>query len=109
QASADVREAGEGAARRLETLGAWVENATPFTEHPVEAFLAIVALDFDIPGLRPMVAEQPDSVNARIASLMEREWTFEQVSNAFSARRALYNQVWRFFETYDLLLTPTTP
>jgi aspartyl-tRNA(Asn)/glutamyl-tRNA(Gln) amidotransferase subunit A len=106
---AEVGQAVERAARTFESMGAHVENATPFTENPGDAFIAIVALDFDIDGLRPMVEAQPDAVNARIAGLMAGDWTFEQVSNAFSARRALYNQVWRFFERYDLLLTPTTP
>jgi aspartyl-tRNA(Asn)/glutamyl-tRNA(Gln) amidotransferase subunit A len=106
---ADVQQAVEAAARTFESLGARVENATPFTDNPGAAFIAIVALDFDIAGLRPLVQEKPGAVNARIAELMATPWTFEQVSDAFSARRSLYNQVWRFFETYDLLLTPTTP
>jgi aspartyl-tRNA(Asn)/glutamyl-tRNA(Gln) amidotransferase subunit A len=105
----NIRRAVEAAARRFEALGAHVENATPFTEDPIEVFLAIVALDFDIVAMRKMAAEQPDSVNSRLAGLLAREWTFEQASTALTARRTLYNQVWRFFESYDLLLTPTTP
>jgi aspartyl-tRNA(Asn)/glutamyl-tRNA(Gln) amidotransferase subunit A len=107
RADADVCRAVEAAARTFERLGAHVENATPFTEDPSETFRALVALDFDIPGMRPMVARQPDAVNAAIAGLMAREWTFEDASNALNARRELYNLAWRFFQTYDLLLTPT--
>jgi aspartyl-tRNA(Asn)/glutamyl-tRNA(Gln) amidotransferase subunit A len=105
----NVRNAVEAAARQFEALGARVENATPFTEDPTDVFLAIVALDFDIVAMRKMAVEQPDSVNSRLAGLLAREWTFEQASTALTARRALYNQVWRFFASYDLLLTPTTP
>jgi aspartyl-tRNA(Asn)/glutamyl-tRNA(Gln) amidotransferase subunit A len=72
-------------------------------------YLAIVALDFDIVAMRKLAAEHPDSVSSRIATLIAREWTFEEASTALASRRALYNQVWRFFESYDLLLTPTTP
>jgi aspartyl-tRNA(Asn)/glutamyl-tRNA(Gln) amidotransferase subunit A len=38
-----------------------------------------------------------------------REWTYAELSDAATARRDLYNKLWRFFERYDLLLTPTTP
>jgi len=106
---AEVRRAIEAAVRQFEVLGAHVENATPFAEDPSEALMAIVALDFDVAAMRRLAAEQPDAINSRIAGLLAREWTFDDVSNALSVRRALYNQVWRFFESYDLLLTPTTP
>jgi aspartyl-tRNA(Asn)/glutamyl-tRNA(Gln) amidotransferase subunit A len=109
RADADIRQAVEAAARQFAALGAQVDNATPFTDDPSEAFLAIVALDFDVGGLRQLAARQPDAVNWRIAALLDREWTFEQVSRALVTRRDLYNQVWRFFESYDLLLTPTMP
>lgn len=109
RADADVRQAVEAAADTFAALGAHVENATPFTDDPSADFLAIVALDFDVFEMRRLAARQPDSINARIAGLIARDWTFEQASNAQTARRALYNQVWRFFQQYDLLLTPTTP
>ena len=31
------------------------------------------------------------------------------MSDAATVRRDLYNKLWRFFETYDLLLSPTLP
>jgi aspartyl-tRNA(Asn)/glutamyl-tRNA(Gln) amidotransferase subunit A len=105
----EVKQAVEAAARQFEALGARVEQATPFTDDPSSEFLALVALDFDVAEMRKLAAAQPDSINARIAGLLAREWTFEEVSSALTLRRALYNQVWRFFERYDLLLTPTTP
>jgi aspartyl-tRNA(Asn)/glutamyl-tRNA(Gln) amidotransferase subunit A len=109
RADDDVRLAVEAAARTFEGLGARVENATPFTENPVQAFLAIVALDFDVVAMRPFAAEHPDAINERIAELIAREWSFEEVSRANARRRDLYNELWRFFERYDLLLTPATP
>ena len=109
RADENVGRAVEAAARRFEALGARVENATPFREDPTDAYLAIVALDFDVFAMRKLVARQPDCVNPRLAELIAHEWTFEEVTKAFATRRALYNQVWRFFESHDLLLTPTTP
>ena len=109
RADADVCAAVEGAARQFEALGAHVENASPFSANPIAAFLAIVALDFDVVAMRPFVAEHPDAVNERIADLVARPWTFEEVSEAFARRRDLYNELWRFFERFDVLLTPATP
>ena len=105
----DVRQAVEAAAQTFERLGALVENATPFSENPVNAFMAIVALDFDVVAMRQFEAEHPGAVNDRIAGLIAREWTFEEAARANATRRDLYNQLWRFFERYDLLLTPATP
>ena len=105
----DVRLAVEAAARTFERLGAQVENATPFAENPVEAFMAIVALDFDVVAMRQFAAEHPGAVNDRIAELIAREWSFEDAARANARRRDLYNELWRFFERYDLLLTPATP
>jgi aspartyl-tRNA(Asn)/glutamyl-tRNA(Gln) amidotransferase subunit A len=105
----DVQAAVEAAANRFAALGAHVENANPFSANPAEAFLAIVALDFDVSAMRRFAAEHADGVNERIAGLISREWTFEEASRAFVTRRDLYNELWRFFERFDLLLTPATP
>jgi aspartyl-tRNA(Asn)/glutamyl-tRNA(Gln) amidotransferase subunit A len=109
RADDDVRLAVEAAAQTFETLGAHVENATPFSENPVNAFLATVALDFDVVAMRAFATEHPDAINERIADLIAREWTFEDAARAGAHRRDLYNELWRFFERFDVLLTPATP
>lgn len=105
----DVRLAVEGAARTFEAFGAQVDNATPFSENPIGAFQTIVALDFDVVAMRQFTANHPGAINDRIAALIAREWTFEEAASANARRRDLYNELWRFFERYDLLLTPATP
>jgi aspartyl-tRNA(Asn)/glutamyl-tRNA(Gln) amidotransferase subunit A len=35
------------------------------------------------------------------------DWTAEQLTSAVVRRKAVYNAAWRFFRSYDLLLTPT--
>jgi aspartyl-tRNA(Asn)/glutamyl-tRNA(Gln) amidotransferase subunit A len=105
----EVGQAVQAAVSLAETLGAQVEQASPFQTDPGSCFSQIVALDSDPDGMRRMVAEQPQAVNPRIARLLEQPWTFEEMARAISARKELYNQLWRFFERYDLLLTPTLP
>ena len=41
------------------------------------------------------------------ADALRAEWTAEQLTSAVMGRKAVYNAAWRFFRTYDLLLTPT--
>jgi aspartyl-tRNA(Asn)/glutamyl-tRNA(Gln) amidotransferase subunit A len=109
RADAPVAAAVEAAARQFADLGARVENATPFTDDPGGAFAAAVALDSDVTAMRKLAAEQPDAISDALKAAVAREWTYAELSDAATARRDLYNKLWRFFETYDLLLTPTTP
>jgi len=104
-----VRRAVEGAVAQFAALGADVEEARPFDSDPGRLFETIVALDADIPALQRLASTQPGLLNARITALLERAWSFEDGARALAGRQALYNQLWRFFERYDLLLTPTTP
>jgi aspartyl-tRNA(Asn)/glutamyl-tRNA(Gln) amidotransferase subunit A len=109
RADAEVVAAVEAAARTFEALGAHVENATPWTDDPGEHFAAIVALDSDVTAMRKLAIEQPDAISDALAASVAREWTYTELSDAATARRDLYNKLWRFFARYDLLLTPTTP
>jgi aspartyl-tRNA(Asn)/glutamyl-tRNA(Gln) amidotransferase subunit A len=104
-----VRRAVEGAVAQFAALGADVEEARPFDSDPGQIFETIVALDADIPALRRLASTDPQLFNARIAALLGRAWSFDDGARALAGRQALYNQLWRFFERYDLLLTPTTP
>jgi len=46
-------------------------------------------------------------MSPHLAELMRAKWTAEQLTSAVMGRKAVYNAAWRFFRTYDLLLTPT--
>ena len=108
----EVRQAVEHAATRFAAMGADVEDVTdhpPFGGDPGEFFETVVAMDADLPALRVWAERYPEQLNPRIAAMLEREWTFEDLARASAGRQALYNQLWRFFQKYDLLLTPTTP
>ena len=108
----EVRLAIEGAVQRLELLGADVVDANetpPFSTDPSSFFETIVALDADLTGLRDLVDDKSDRLNPRIRAMLASPPTFEAASRALALRQALYNQLWRFFTTCDLLVTPTTP
>jgi aspartyl-tRNA(Asn)/glutamyl-tRNA(Gln) amidotransferase subunit A len=109
RADDDVRRAVEAAARTFTSLGARVEYASPFSIDPGRIFAAVVAADSDPAGLRRLAAEKPDALNSRIVQLLGRDWSFAEIAEAMSGRRDLYNQLWRYFERFDLLLTPTLP
>jgi aspartyl-tRNA(Asn)/glutamyl-tRNA(Gln) amidotransferase subunit A len=88
-------------------MGASVEEAHPGFDDPGTFFESIVALESDMALLRQVVAEHPEAVNPRIARLAARAWEFGEVSSAMTRRKETYNHLWRFFERYDLLVTPT--
>src|SRR5262249_17076497 len=64
--------------------------------------------DSDVTAMRKLADEQPDALSDALKASMAREWSYVELSDAATARRDLYNRLWRFFERYDLLLTPTT-
>lgn len=108
----EVRDAVEHAAACFAEMGADVEDVTlrpPFRCDPGGFFETVVAMDADLPALRLWAGRHPSEVNPRIAALLARRWTFDDVARANTGRQALYNQLWRFFRDYDVLLTPTTP
>ena len=107
-----VAEHVRAAAETFAALGARVVDVTrtpPFREDPGRFFETIVAMDADLGAMRTLAQDKPGSFNARISAMLERTWTAEEFSFAAARRQALYNQLWRFFADYDVLLTPTTP
>ena len=106
-----VAEHVRAAAETFASLGARVVDVTPtppFHEDPGRFFETIVAMDADLGAMRELAQERPGAFNARISAMLERSWTAEEFSFAAARRQALYNQLWRFFADYDVLLTPTT-
>ncbi len=88
-------------------LGCVVEEASPGWENPYEAFWGIVINETDLVGMRRLADELGDRMTPHLAEVLRAEWTAEQLTTAVMTRKAVYNKMWRFMRTYDLLLTPT--
>ena len=103
-----VRELVERAVKVFESdLGCTVEQADPGWEDPYGAFWAVLCGETDLKGLREMVAKHGANMSSHIVDFAAREWTAEEITNAITARKAVYNKMWRFMRNYDLVLTPT--
>ncbi len=92
-----------------EDLGCTVEEAHPGFDDPYDDFLAHLALDTDLVGMRKLAEELGDKMSPHIVEFLEQEWTAEDLTNAVTTRKGIYNRMWRFMRDYDLLLTPTLP
>jgi aspartyl-tRNA(Asn)/glutamyl-tRNA(Gln) amidotransferase subunit A len=88
-------------------LGCDVEEAHPGWENPYEAFWGVVINETDLVGMRRLADELGDRMTPHLREVLQQEWTAEQLTSAVVARKAVYNRMWRFMRTYDLLLTPT--
>jgi aspartyl-tRNA(Asn)/glutamyl-tRNA(Gln) amidotransferase subunit A len=88
-------------------LGCVVEEASPGWDNPYEAFWGIVINETDLVGMRRLADELGDRMTPHLAEVLRAEWTAEQITTAVMTRKAVYNKMWRFMRTYDLLLTPT--
>ncbi len=105
-----VREAVERAAQVFAGLGAVVEPADPFAESPWPVFRALAWAGF----WALLRAQRPDQVAAMEPDLvklcrMGKDVTQEEVVDAIGKRVALGTALRRFFERYDLVLSPTMP
>ncbi|NQW11762.1 MAG: amidase [Alphaproteobacteria bacterium] len=104
-----VRAVCEAAARKFESVGVTVEQACPDMGGIGEAFQILRAMIFVVthgPRLethRHMI--KPDIIWNTEKGLKQ---TPEQIAWAERERAAFYRRVMSFFETYDLLLLPTT-
>jgi aspartyl-tRNA(Asn)/glutamyl-tRNA(Gln) amidotransferase subunit A len=88
-------------------LGCSVEEASPGWEFPYDGFWATVINETDLVGMRRLADELGDRMTPHLAEVLRAEWTAEQFTNGVMTRKAIYNRMWRFMRTYDLLLTPT--
>jgi aspartyl-tRNA(Asn)/glutamyl-tRNA(Gln) amidotransferase subunit A len=88
-------------------LGCAVEQADPGWPDPYETFWGLVIGESDLAGLRNLAASLGDRMSPHLADALRAEWTVEHLTSAAMGRKAVYNAAWRFFRTYDLLLTPT--
>lgn len=88
-------------------LGCTVEEASPGWDDPYNAFWGLVALETDLKGMRRLVDRYGDRMSPHLVEFLRHPWTAEDLTDAVIARKALVNKMWRFMQTYDLLLTPT--
>lgn len=104
----EVRRVVERAATVFERdLGCTVERADPGWEDPYDALLPLVVCESDLAGMRRMADELGERMSPHLVDVLRLDWTAEQLTDAVVRRKAVYNAAWRFFRSYDLLLTPT--
>jgi len=88
-------------------LGCHVEIAHPGFGDTRHTFMALVAMDTDLVGMRKFLPEYGHKMSPHLVEMLKRQWTAEEFTNAITARKALANCMARFMQNYDLLLTPT--
>ena len=88
-------------------LGCKVEEASPWKDDYFGHFFTIVLAETDLKGMRALVAKYGDHMQPHLVDAIKGTMTDEQITDAVMARKKCANQAWRFFRTYDLLLTPT--
>ncbi len=105
-----VRAAVERAGKVFAELGAIVELADPFAESPWPIFFTLAGAGMWA-LLRNMPAEKHAQMDPGLLDLCKRgaDVTQEQYVDAVGRRVALGVALNRFFERYDLILSPTMP
>jgi amidase len=104
----EVRWIAETAARKLTEAGATVELAAPDFAGARETFRVLRALRY-VTVLGPVYAEHRGRLKPDIVGNIEEGLKLgtEEIARATREREALYQRVVQYFDTYDLLLTPT--
>jgi len=104
----EVHGIAEAAARRLGEAGTTVETAAPDFGGAREIFRVLRALRF-VTSLGPIYGEHRARLKPDIIANIEAglRLTAEEIGRATREREALYQRVVQFFDSYDLLLTPT--
>lgn len=104
----EVHEIAEAAARKLGETGAAVELAAPDFSGAREIFRVLRAARY-VTNLGPLYAEHRARLKPDIVANIEAGLRLgaDEIGRAAREREALYQRVVRYFDTYDLLLTPT--
>lgn len=105
---AEVRAVVTAAARRFASaLGAELEEVDPGIADESASFAALVAFESDLSGMRQMQSELGATMSPHLSAMLQRDWRAEHFTDANTTRKKLCNQLWRFMQRYDLLLSPT--
>ena len=108
QVDPEVREVCAKAAKVFaDQLGCKLEEASPWKDDYFGQFFTIVLAETDLKGMREFVAKYGDHMQPHLVDAIKGTMTDVQITDAVMARKKCANQAWRFFRTYDLLLTPT--
>ncbi len=106
----EVRAVTDRAAEVFERdLGCVVEEAHPGWPDPYPVFWPTVMSETDLVGMRRLAGQLGERMSPHLRAALSIDWTAEQLTTALMGRKAFSNASWRFFERYDLLLTPTMP
>ncbi|WP_455844353.1 amidase [Pantoea agglomerans] len=104
----EVRDVVTQAARRFaRELGAELDEVDPGIADEGATFAALVAFESDLTGMRRMQAELGARMSPHLSAMLQRDWRAETFTDANTTRKKLCNQMWRFMQHYDLLLSPT--
>jgi amidase len=97
------------AARKLEAEGVIVEEAHPDLTEALECSQVLRALNYAV-GMKSLLDTHRALLKPEVIWNIEKglALTGAEIAKAESQRGAMYQRVGRFFETYDLLLCPTT-
>jgi aspartyl-tRNA(Asn)/glutamyl-tRNA(Gln) amidotransferase subunit A len=104
-----VREKTSAAVKAFETLGCVVEMATPNITNTQRAFSLIWAVNYAA-EYTDKLGEWGDQMDHRLVALIKegKDRLAIEYAQASLERERLHDRLVPFFETYDLLLTPTT-
>ncbi|MHC2594671.1 aspartyl-tRNA(Asn)/glutamyl-tRNA(Gln) amidotransferase subunit A [Kluyvera sp. 1366] len=104
----EVRDIVTHAARRFaRELGAELDEVDPGIADEGATFAALVAFESDLTGMRHVHAELGARMSPHLSAMLQHDWRAETFTDANTARKKLCNQMWRFMQHYDLLLSPT--
>lgn len=104
----EVRDIVTQAARRFaRELGAELDEVDPGIADEGATFAALVAFESDLTGMRHMQTELGARMSPHLSAMLQRDWRAETFTDANTTRKKLCNQMWRFMQHYDLLLSPT--
>ena len=97
------------AARKFESQGVIVEEAHPDLHEAMECTQTLRAMSYAV-GMRALLETNRDQLKPEIIWNIEKglALTATDISKAEAQRSAMFHRTLKFFETYDLLLCPTT-
>ncbi|MDY6892094.1 MAG: amidase family protein [Chloroflexota bacterium] len=106
----EIREVCEHAAKKFIDMGAEVEKATPGLSNPqvyIESiFRADMLATLSVFGSVDQIVDKLDPLTAKTLHLAS-QMKASDYARAIIARQELSSKMGKFFQTYDLLLTPT--
>ncbi len=98
-----------GAARKFEDAGIIVEEAHPDLREALECAQTLRALNYAV-GMKTILENHRDQLKPEVVWNIEKglALTGADIAKAEAQRSVMFQRTLEFFETYDLLLCPTT-